>query len=239
MKLMAAVILFVVILGMFATYSRGGFLLTVMAFALMALQNWRHITKLHIGLFLLMSVSVPVVLVATAPDEYFAHQMTLYSGDTSSIDRRITYLEVARDAFFESPLIGHGPNAFRDIYSESDQAREFVKEDQSSRRAAHNTFVDVAIGSGILGLFAFLALLAVAFGHYNRAVRIAVERGNRTLESLFASYRLSLFLLSMYMLIKSVLDNKYLWLLLAVSVLALRVAKTIEQREEVPANGHV
>ena len=238
-KMVGAAILFVVILGMFATYSRGGFLLTVLAFVLMALQNWRHITKLHIGLFLLMSVSVPIVLVATAPDEYFAHQMTLYSGDTSSIDRRITYLQVAQDAFVESPLIGHGPNAFRDLYSQSEQAREFVKEDQSSRRAAHNTFVDVAIGSGILGLFAFLALLATAFGHFNRAVRIARESGGRSLESLFASYRLSLFLLCTYMLIKSVLDNKYLWLLLAVSVLALRVAKTVQQQEEGQADAHV
>ena len=221
----ALILLAIIIFGMLATYSRGGFLLTLLALALVTLQNRNAINKLHVGLFLMMCVAAPGLLYVAAPEGYFSHQTTLYDENTGSIDRRVTYLEVAKDAFFERPLIGHGPNAFRDIYAQSAQARRFAKEDTSNRRYAHNTYVDVLIGTGLLGLAAWLGVLILALANYTRAVSIAAEKGQAVLQYLFASYRLSLLLLSAYMLIKSAQDNKYLWLLLAVSDLSLRIAR--------------
>jgi O-antigen ligase len=214
-------VLAVNLLGMITTYSRGGALVTVALFGWM-LMAYRHALRprrvLILGFTGVAAVLLALVLV---PASYWERQLSLTDQSDFSVGRRTTYLFVAREAFAARPLLGYGHDTFQYLYGQTDYARAYARQDQETlRRRAHNTYIEAAIGSGVLGLAAFLGMLAAAWHNYSVGRSRARARGDMDLASLIGAYRMAFGALLVYFLIYSNLDNKYLIFALALSFVA-------------------
>ncbi|MEW6428587.1 MAG: O-antigen ligase family protein [Thermodesulfobacteriota bacterium] len=218
--------LFVLLGGMVTTFSRGGAMILTLITLLSLWQYRSRLRARHLGLLLSTAALFVAVLLALTPATYWERQRSLASGEDQSIGRRQSYLRVGLDAFLQQPLIGHGPGAFRDIYADSAYARMYQKEDQTLRRFAHNTYLEVLVGSGVSGLALFLLLLLLAWRNFQKAKRLFDEAGNRCMATLAGSYQLSFLSVCLYFFLASGLDNKYFLLSLPLSQVALNLART-------------
>ena len=105
----------------------------------------------HFGFVFLFAGIIFTTVIAVTPPSYWERQVSLTKWQDSSIGRRQAYLIVGWQSFKEHPFLGSGTGTFRDLYSKSNYARVFAKEGSTTRRFAHNTYVEVLVGSGILG----------------------------------------------------------------------------------------
>jgi O-antigen ligase len=220
--------------GLIATESRGGFVNLIVVAGLLLLQYRHHFHPRYLGLVVGGAAAVAFALVALVPQEYLQRQASLQlvlewvSGDTreisedSALDRRAAYLSVAREAFPERPILGSGPRTFQEIWYRSLETRWFDME----RRPAHNTYIEVLIGSGLVGLGAYLLLLAMTFRNYQSAERRLRAAGDERGAHLIGAYKIGFLTVLVYFFIKSGIDHKYFILALPVSVAALRYART-------------
>ena len=101
------------------------------------------------------------------------------------------------------------------------------------KRFAHNTFLEVAVGMGMLGFACFIALLVTAWRDLGRAQQLYTLK-KWTYEAGFClAFRVGLVGISMNFLFLSNLYGKFLWMALAVAQLCLNDANTRAEREEV------
>ena len=213
------------------TFSRAGAVLlvvTILAFF------WLHRDRLHarnLGLIAGVVGMVIAIALCVIPQEYWMRHLALTSEGDRSVHRRTSYLYVAAEAFGEAPILGHGPGTFPPIYAKSDYSARFAKEPEDRFRRAHNTYVEVLVGTGILGLLLFGVVLVMVVKDFGRAIAVAAERGDLKLVELIKTYRLSFVMLLAYILIFSDLQSKHMLLSLGLSQVALRFA----QKGEDPA----
>ena len=215
---MYAALILVNMLALVTTYSRGGAIVLVFLLAGLAWDYRRSLTPRRVGALLGGGMLLIPVFFLLIPSSYWERQRSVLDGDDFSIGRRMSYLQVAAGAFVTHPLLGSGPGTFSDYYARSPQALEFSrKSEETSERRAHNTYVEVLVGNGVIGLAVFLLLLSAAWMNFRRAVRIADQLCDPPFAALARAFRLSYLVLLIYLLIYSNVDNKYLVLLLAVS----------------------
>ena len=157
------------------------------------------------------------------PEAYVERQksVTLGTQADKSIMRRASYIPVALNSFKENPALGTGPLTFKNVWVNSIMARRFKMEE----RSCHNTYLEVLVGSGILGLIAFLVLLWRAFFNFSHAKKIFWDMGDVEMASLVGAYRLSFISVLIYFFVKSGLQHKFFLLALPLSEVALRLAR--------------
>jgi O-antigen ligase len=150
----------------------------------------------------------------------------------NSISRRIDYIVVAWDAFLENPLLGAGPGTFVDLWGEAVVAGKVEKgESRNYRRPAHNTYLEVLVGSGLLGLLPYLAVILLALKGFFNAQRKFALQGNGGAASLVGAFKLSFISILFYFLILSAFYHKFFWVSLAFSQLVQQFA---DRREAAP-----
>lgn len=89
-----------------------------------------------------------------------------------SVDRRSSYLTHGLDLFAEKPILGWGYESFEDLFIYSEFARfDNPQTKLAAHRLAHNVFVEVAVGGGVVGLVAWLALIIAAWAALARRAR--------------------------------------------------------------------
>jgi len=215
-----------------ATESRGGFLNLIAVTGLLLLQFRSYFHPRYLGLLVGGVAAVMAAVFLLVPQNYIERQASLglivdwVSGDSGEIaqdyalDRRTAYLSVAIDAFPKRPILGSGPDTFPKIWIQSMETRWFDMEE----RPAHNTYIEVAIGSGTVGLLAFLGLLAMTYNNYRRAERMLRAAGEERGGHLIGAYKIAFLAVLIYFFFKSGIDHKYFILALPVSVAALRYA---------------
>nr|WP_274611040.1 O-antigen ligase family protein [Rhodovibrio sodomensis] len=220
------------LLGLISTESRGGFVNLVAVVFLLAVQFRHFFHPRYLGLFVGGVSAAMVLIVVLVPQEYIQRQASLQllvewvTGDgrelasDAALDRRAGYIQVAFDAFPRHPVLGTGPDTFKEIWANSRQARWF----EMSERPAHNTYLEVLIGNGIVGLAAFLALLLVTYRNYAGAERLLRQHGDETSAHLIGAYKIAFLSVLIYFLVKSGIDHKYFILALPLSVAAQRFA---------------
>jgi O-antigen ligase len=220
-KLLTAGLLAVNLAAMVATMSRsGGLLLAVLAPTLFLASSVR-VHPRALG-FIFLGVMVAVVAIAiSVPDEYWERQQTLVAGERdNAMSRRGAYVTVAGRAFVESPVLGHGLGAFKYIFSKTPEAAQYDKGNVSDRvRDAHNTYLEVLVGLGILGLGAFLLLLGTAIRNFFRAFKGLRVLGDELGARLALHYLIAFVTLLSYLTFFSDVHHKFVLLMLAVSVL--------------------
>jgi len=226
-RLLLLLIIVVDVTAVMSTFSRGGALIMGIS-CLLILWEFRHrILPKNLG-FLFGAIGLAAVLLLTlTPEAYMQRIHSLNrSTDDFSLRRRASYLVVARDLIPNLPLLGYGPGTFSSLYEQTELGREFKHKSSShGKRAAHNTYIEVIIGSGIIGLAAFLALLGYSLRSFSRARRMFLIAGQENLALLTSAYRLSLIILMIYLVIASLEFHKYLLVALAASQIALHFAR--------------
>ncbi|MGB0671367.1 MAG: O-antigen ligase family protein, partial [Rhodospirillales bacterium] len=214
--------------GVAASQSRSGFMVLLVVLGLIAWDHRHLITLKRLGLVIFFAGVVGGGVIVSLPDSFWARQATVFDsgGDDRSLGRRFSYVLVGRDAFFDSPLLGHGPGTFPDLYGRSSYAPQFVtKFDTELERYAHNTYIEVIVGAGLPGLIFFLALLARTLANMRQARDLYAAAGDEDAAGLSRAWSLATIGLMVFILMLSQLSLKYLWLVIAVSVLLLRFAR--------------
>lgn len=211
------------------TYSRGGFLVLLLSLLLMLWEFRRFNKPKYLGFFLFVLCAASVSFVHMMPDSFWERQTSLVSWSDSSLTRRTSYLFVAQDAFVEHPFIGSGPGAFREIFKDSIYARVDDETGEAKPRYAHNTYLEVLVGTGALGMLIFLMILYLTLRGFSIAKQRYLSQGNTHLASLMGAYKLYFMLIMLYLLIFSEPFHKLMLLAFALSPLALRFAKASSQ----------
>ncbi|WP_372768111.1 O-antigen ligase family protein [Pseudoalteromonas sp.] len=224
-KLAYAMLLANAVLGIGLTFSRGGFLVFVVVSALIAFE-FRHFFKVKFIGFILLGISVSLsAFVIIMPDTFWQRQTSLTSWEDSSLVRRASYLEVASDAFLERPLFGHGLDSFYQIYAQTQYAKIDKETGKILGRYAHNSYLEILVGTGIIGLIAFLMLLFTALKAFTIAKQRYLMANMKEEADFIACLRLFLFATLFYLLIFSETHHKFMLVGLALSQLALRYSQ--------------
>ncbi len=218
-------------LGLATTFSRSGTLVLFLVGIDLFLEHIKIFRPKVLGILISGGVICLGVFLSLMPEGYLERQLSLVKPKDKSIGRRTSYVVVAWDAFKENPVIGSGPGTFRDIYSTSDIAKKYMKEGKTQRRFAHNSYLEVLVGSGLPGLFIFLFATAKAFMNYIKAQKAFSRAGEKEMVALVKTYRISLTALCLYILVFSEPFHKHLLILLVMSQVACRYSETCRDGE--------
>ena len=213
------------IAALVSTYSRGGLIAFVLCLMMLAWAYRHHFKVRHLGIALMLVLLASEVLIATVPASYWERQISLTQGKDFAVKRRSSYLEVGMEAFRAAPLLGHGAGTFRDIYGESSIGAEFEKEGKTRRRFAHNSYLELLVGNGLVGALLYAGMLVFALLSIRHAQRLWRVLGHSRLADQTAAYQTSLTITLLYLFIFSEPLHKYLLLLLALSQVALMYAR--------------
>jgi O-antigen ligase len=219
--------------GLVATESRGGFVNLLAVVGLLLFQYRHHFEPRYLGLVVGGGAAVIFAVLVLVPQEYIQRQASLelvvewMTGDAressqdSALDRRAAYLTVAMDAFPQRPILGSGPDTFKEIWYRSMETRWFAME----KRPAHNTYIEVLVGTGVVGVVSYLILLAVVFRNYVNAEHMLRQAGDERAAHLVGAYKIAFLAVLVYFFVKSGIDHKYFILAMPLSVAVLRYAK--------------
>ncbi|MFW5893646.1 MAG: O-antigen ligase family protein [Verrucomicrobiota bacterium] len=228
----AIVALVINILGIISTESRAGFLNMMLILAL-SLYTERH--RFHprfLGIVMAGAGIIVMVAILAVPEQYIARQSTILEGTQADVStqRRAAYIDVGIRSFLHHPIIGTGTQTFSQVWVNSQEALRFKREE----RGAHNTYIEVAVGSGLLGLAFFGMLLLQCLMNYTKAVHLYREADDAENMSLAKAYRLSFVSVLIYFLFKSGLDHKMFLLAIPLSQTALNLARqdTLQNGQE-------
>lgn len=151
----------------------------------------------------------------------------------ASTERRLTYLVFGSQLFMQHPFLGIGLGGFAEEYSQSEY--QFMRGSDEARRIAHNMYMEIAIGTGLVGLTPFLLLvlspLAGLQGVSSRKQFGAMADMAMMVQISLAAYLfVGFFSSSQY--------DKILWLLLGLAALLPVIARrSIEQAASQKAEG--
>lgn len=223
-------LLVVNLISLMLTYSRSGFIMGAIILCLLGINYLTKLKPKYIGfvtLFLLLGIIAAYMYI---PESYKFRIKTSTDVKTdASIGRRASYLLVARDAFMEKPLFGHGPGTFYEKYSQSSYSRGFIWKRRfdrdETRRAAHNAYIEVLVGTGLLGFIMYTILLGIVFRNFNMAKAIFNKKAMPDMVSITNAYQYGFLAVLVSFLFLSGNYHKYFWLSLGLSQIALTIAK--------------
>jgi O-antigen ligase len=223
------------IIGIMATFSRGGALVLCIALGLMLWEFREHISPRNLGLLTGLAGIGLALVIMFSPDAYNRRIQSIAKAEDTPMRRRASYLVVAKDLIAERPVLGSGPNTFSSLYAKTELGRKFKRSGTDGKRKAHNTYVEVLVGSGVAGFTAFMLILGYSLRSFSRAQKRFLRQGQSQMALLTAAYRTSYLTLLVYLLMFSDVMHKYLLLSLAVSQVALRLAEKGPEKGTVDA----
>ncbi len=208
-------------LALVATQSRGGMIAAGVAAAAAIVAHRRRAART--GLAVAGLAVVAVIGVALFPGA--GHRVT-HLGDGGA--GRTTEWRVALRMADAHPVTGVGLNNFRVV------GRDYVGRPGGLRdvgrivdrpHVAHSTYLGLLAETGIVGLGAFLAVLAACLGGVTRAARVFERRGDSELAGLSWGVALAALAELVAQLFQSNARDTRLWVLLAVAVALAAIAR--------------
>ncbi|MFC1657464.1 O-antigen ligase family protein [Candidatus Moduliflexota bacterium] len=213
------------------TYSRAGFAVLVFSLLLIAFFWLKYLDVRRFGFILLGFLLLAGTVMAFTPSSYVKRIATLGDRSEISINNRINYLKVGVDTLRRNPLLGSGPGTFRHAFSESVYSRHMVEPGTTRHfRFAHNNFVEVLTGSGMLGFTLFLIIIVIAYRNYFEGMKKFRSAGRHDLAALAAVFAISLTCLMVYFLFISRITHRYFWLSIAVSQVILNISISVASK---------
>ena len=223
-------------LAIMSTFSRTGAMIFVITIALLLKTHAKKLKPTHWGLAVFVVVATICAAIYTTPADYWDRLKSVTSKEDKAINRRQSYLTVAKVAVKEHPIIGSGTGTFRDIFKTTDYARMFqskdVEDEITMRRYAHNTYVEHVVGSGIVGLGFFLAIIGMAYKSYQTAYKKFMLSANVKMAEMIRTYQISLLSLLFNLFFLSDIQHKYFLLSLTLSQVALRLSGEVKEGEK-------
>lgn len=222
------------LMAIVTAFSRSGFLATVALGALLAFHYRHLLLRQNIAVLGLAAILGLTSVAAAVPQSFWQRQLSVFNFDAdNSLSRRGSYLEVAKRAFPEAPLLGSGPGAFIDLYGLSPESRQYTSDPRKRRRRAHNTYIEILIGTGVIGFGVWMWMQGRGILNFFRAERAYADAGDKEASNLAASYRMGFIILLLFLMVFSELYHKYMLLALAMSQVALTYAPK-RQEESAP-----
>jgi O-antigen ligase len=223
-RLALLLIIVVDVAAVIATFSRGGAIILAGSCLLMLWEFRHRISPRNLGLLLGAAGLAAALFLLLTPEAYTQRVKSVRDADDFAMRRRASYVSVARELVPERPLLGYGPGTFSSLYAQTETGRTFKRKNSSGKRDAHNTYIEVLIGSGLAGLSLFVLLLFYSLTSLSRARRLFLASGLEKEALLTTAYRVSFITLLIYLMIFSDVYHKYLLVSLAISQIALRLA---------------
>lgn len=227
LKVFYAAGLVALVIGIVLSASRGGMLSLGIVTALMVL---RHPKRIQIGVaaILVLAAAFPL-LPKDVSSRWFASgngfQNSAEESATNSVARRSDYMALGMEIIAEHPVLGGGYRSFRQIYSNSDYAvLDNPLTELEISRVAHNVYLETVTGTGLFGLFAFVAMLLVAWRSFRAAGKMLAPRTIPWMAALGLEYALIGFAVSSVFISSE--QQKYLWILMGMSSALHFYAKT-------------
>ena len=193
-------------------------LLPALALFLFALRRERVFPLVLTGL-----VALGIAALVISPALFERAAALADWGRDPTLFRRTTYLAVGFDLLQQSPVWGIGPGNFP-LYFVGDDYR-FLPGRTPVMRELHNTYLDVAVELGLVGLGLFLALVGTALVQVQRA--LGAFNTNRAAALALLLALVALLIASFFMPNK---DMRYLWLLLGLAFQCGRLARARRAR---------
>ena len=235
-RLLSYLAVFLCVLGIFLTVSRGG--LIALAVALVAGiflgGRWRPLAVLAT---LLIGIGGFYYFAVLAPPEARERIASTSQGETELKQGRTTIWKVAERAFKANPVQGIGANNFED------SARHYLLQPGAlgrtdliiaTPRVVHNTWLGQAVELGLVGLSLFVAVVLFSVGSAIRAARHFSALGDRGGEALARGVAIGLIGILAADTFISEEYSKPLWILLGLGPALLGVAQRqlkLSQRE--------
>lgn len=224
-RLLAAVLLMLNVTAVIVTFSRAGALVLAFTGVLLIVAYARRVRPRQFGLVVSGAAMAVVVAGLSIPQSYWERQATVTDRTDPAIGRRASYLVVAREAVQQRPVLGWGADTFRDLYAKSGYAARYALDKEDYQRHAHNSYIEVLIGTGVVGVFFFGAVIVTSLRNFHLARQRFLAAGRQRLAELTAAYRISFASLLLYFLFLSDVHHKYFWLMAGVSQVALLLAQ--------------
>lgn len=209
------------------TYSRSAAFVLCLLLILLGIRYRHHFTPRRVGL-VFAGVLIGLVAVAVlVPASYWERHKQVLNRQDTSVQARLSYLIVGRDEFMRNPLLGSGLGTFEMAYADSKYAfaNPYDLSGVFARRSAHNAYLEILVGTGLLGLGVFLLIIGLAFRNFRRAAALSRAGGHHELTSAILAYRLGFTAVLIHLLTLSRFNHKYLWMSLALSQVALALAR--------------
>jgi len=232
-RLVASALFLLNVSAVILTHSRSGALVMGAVLLLLLLVYFPRLKPRHLGLLILVGATAALVVGVSIPPSFTERmQGVTQPHEDRAIGRRISYLHVGWEAFKADPVLGVGLGGFKEVYAQSHEARQFEKPGKTNKRSAHNTYLELAVGTGSLGLLAFSALSLATLYNFHKARRESLGREDATLANLAQAYQLSFISVLTFFLFLSALYLEYFWLCLAVSQLLWNRARESSQASD-------
>lgn len=216
------------------TFSRGGFLIFLLILVFLAFE-YRHFFKArYLGFVMLGGLLFTGLFTWVMPESFWQRQSSFISFEDSSLLRRASYLQVAADTFLDRPLWGYGPDSFFQLYSETPFARFDPTMGIYKGRYAHNSYIEILVGTGVVGLSVFLLIMFKSLRCFTMAKTRCLNKGLMEDAFLISSLRLYFISTLIYLLVFSETHHKFLLVGIAMSQLALRFTSEEHLRQSSP-----
>lgn len=214
--------------GMTKTESRSGL---VVLFLSLVIGAWHYRNELkrirprHLGFAMLgMAIVIPLGIYAMPPG-YIARIQTLSilsagaKSQDESLGRRASYIVVGSQMIRENPLLGTGPGTFPLHYATTGYAKVFSANRKVGDlyRRAHNTYLEIFSELGIPAGLLFVGMLGLGLYNLVRARRAWMQRNNREQADLLTHLSMSFLSLTLFLMFLSAPNQKYVWIMLALS----------------------
>lgn len=206
------------IVGVMSTVSRSGFVMLMLVCLLLLIHHRRRIfTRRGVSAMIVVGVLGIGSAAPFIPASFIERQLSLFAWEDRSLSRRATYLEVAKGAVIENPWLGNGPGTFYAIYGRSEQTRLFTNQPERMMRKAHNTYLEVVVGTGFVGLTLFLAILGFSLWTLLRSQATLKRAGDVAGADLLACWRIGFTVLLIFLLMLSDMQHKFMLLAIGLS----------------------
>ncbi len=222
-KLLYFIIFLINLLGILATESRAGFLVFILVVSVTLFENRKKFHPKNLGLIVAIG-SITIFLGIFFTPEAFVNRITNITKGKSadvSILRRTDYQRVGIEAFFKKPILGWGTLTFKRIWYLSDKSLKYAH----SERPAHNTYLEVLVGTGIIGLIAFVWILLRVYMNFSYSLKVFNYLKNEQIVSLIRGYKTGFMAILFYFFFKSGIEHKYFLLAIPLSDFAYILAQ--------------
>jgi len=226
--------------GMTKTESRSGLVVLFLSLVIGTLHYRAQLPRIrprHLGFAMLGAAIVIPLAIYAMPAGYIARIQSLSvlsagakGHDDESLGRRASYIVVGGQMIRENPLLGSGPGTFPLHYAPSGYAAAFSANRKIGDlyRRAHNTYLEIFSELGIPAGLLFVAMLGLGLYNLIRARRGWMLRRNWEQADLLTHLSISFLSLTLFLMFLSAPNQKYVWIMLALS----SVLRT--QAEEAP-----
>ncbi|UWF51358.1 O-antigen ligase family protein [Pseudomonas sp. N3-W] len=226
--------------GMTKTESRSGLVVLFLSLVIGTLHYRAQLPRIrprHLGFAMLGAAIVIPLAIYAMPAGYIARIQSLSvlsagakGHDDESLGRRASYIVVGGQMIRENPLLGSGPGTFPLHYAPSGYAAAFSANRKIGDlyRRAHNTYLEIFSELGIPAGLLFVAMLGLGLYNLIRARRAWMLRRNWEQADLLTHLSISFLSLTLFLMFLSAPNQKYVWIMLALS----SVLRT--QAEEAP-----